>query len=661
MGYAFISYSTKNQSSADAMHTLLAKHGIKTWMAPYDIPVGSKYAMVINRAVKECSCFILLLTNDSQNSVWVAKEVERAINYRKPLIPLQLEDVVLNDEFELYISSDQITAVSKIDDTTEEMQKILSTIKVITQNGEADNSAKPAKPVKKGKSTSLEKKKTAKAKKASDEDDLDTPFTQEPVIDATDNSDVKAVGNKILKTLAEFGIKAKIIGADKGAQITRYLVVPAPGVKVSSIERLADNIALALNAVSLRIEAHVPGKSAIGIEVPNGKRELVLFRDIVNSQEFLSLPSPTAFVLGKDVEDKIITSDISKMPHLIVAGATGMGKGVCVNTIMGSIISKAGPEDVRFILIDPKRVEFSLFNGLPHLLTPILYDMNYIVGALKYLYNEMERRIQLLFSHSTRSIDAYNALFSKENADDAKLYKIVVFIDELNDLMIQAKEPIETLIMAIAQKGRVAGIHLVIGTQRPSVNVLTGVVKANIPSRICFKTVSAADSRTVLEQSGAEKLLDRGDMYFSPAATGYIQRLQCAFISDNELSELVGCIKEKYGEAVYDKAALDELHLLANDIPSTSEDTAEEEMSDTDRLLKDPKFLKAVELTIENGEISTSLLQRRLHLGYGKAAMFIDAMADFGVVEDTGRPGPKVAVLTMEQWKRVLRALTEED
>lgn len=422
----------------------------------------------------------------------------------------------------------------------------------------------------------------------------------------------KKPGNKSMlleETLASFSVKARVIKVSHGPTITRYELQPASGVKVSRIVSLADDIALALAAPGVRIEAPIPGKAAVGIEVPHQKNSMVRAKDILAANEFSRAKSKLALALGMGIDGKPIIADLTQMPHLLVAGATGSGKSVCINTIITSILFKATPEEVKLLLIDPKKVELSTYQGLPHLFAPVVTDPKKAASVLKLVINEMENRYEVFSSSGARGITSYN----KKAAPEEHMPYIVVIIDELSDLMMVAANEVEDNICRLAQMARAAGIHLVIATQRPSVDVITGLIKANIPSRISFAVYSQTDSRTVLDMGGAEKLLGRGDMLFAPVGSQKPQRIQGAFIDNDEINRTVDFVKNQADpEYEVQLEEIDEIKLALD--------------QDTDEL-----YQEAVKLVV-NYRASISMLQRRLHIGHSRAARLIDLMEEDGIV-----------------------------
>ena len=466
--------------------------------------------------------------------------------------------------------------------------------------------------------------------------------------------------NKLIETLASFNVTASIKGFDRGPRITRYEVVPARGVKVSSIMNLFDDIALNLAAEGIRMEAPIPGKSAVGVEIPNSKPYTVRLRSLLETEEFISTKSKTAVCVGKDVAGHPVFGDVSKMPHMLIAGATGMGKSVCINSLLISMLYKARPDEVKFIMIDPKKVEFNIYNGIPHLLIPVVTDPKQAAGALMWAVEQMEKRYDLIERARVRNIEAYNAKVLENPDMGEPLPKIVIVVDELADLMLQVKNPVEGLIMSIAQKARAAGIHLIIGTQRPSVDIITGVIKANIPTRISCKVMSNADSRTVLDIAGAEKLLDKGDMLFNPAGAPKPKRVQGAFVSDSEVESIIEFIKSQAQGNIYDDQALEEINRAAQKCSKEKnsggrggyDDDGDD--GDVGGLYNNQEFLDAVDVAVSSGKISTSLLQRKLSIGFGKAAKFIDSMEDLGIVGGPNGQKPREVLITKDEWHEKL-------
>ena len=434
--------------------------------------------------------------------------------------------------------------------------------------------------------------------------------------------------------LSNFGITAKVVNATQGPTVTRYEIEPAPGVKVSRIVNLTDDIALNLAAQHIRMEAPIPGKSAIGIEVPNKTTEAVHLRDVLDCSDFKDARGGIPVGLGKDIAGKPVITDLAKMPHLLVAGTTGSGKSVCVNTLISSILFSRKPEEVKLLLIDPKMVELSIYNGIPHLMAPVVTDMKKAAAVLRWAVREMEARYKAFAASGKRDIKSYNEAHPK-----AAMPLIVLIIDELADLMMTAPDDIEESISRLAQMARAAGIHMVLATQRPSVNVITGSIKANVPSRISFAVGSQIDSRTILDMAGAEKLLGKGDMLFAPIGANKPIRIQGAFISDDEVEKLVEFVKAQR-EPEYD-----------NTVTQEAEKEAEKESSDDNDVYRDELLERAVNLVMESGQASVSMLQRRFRIGYTRAARLVDTMEDLKIVGPSMGSKAREILMSPEQAK----------
>lgn len=406
------------------------------------------------------------------------------------------------------------------------------------------------------------------------------------------------------------------------------------------------------------MEAPIPGKSAVGIEIPNKTPSIVRLRDLLETADFQTSKSKTFVCIGRDVAGQPVFGDLAKMPHLLIAGATGMGKSVCINSLLISILYKARPDEVKLIMIDLKQVEFTMYNGIPHLLVPVVSDPKQAAGALMWAVEEMERRYDALNPLCVRNIDAYNEKVKEKPELGKPFPKIIIVIDEFADLMLQVKDPVETLVMRIAQKARAAGIHLVIGTQRPSVNVITGVIKANVPSRISCKVMSNVDSKTVLDSAGAEKLLDRGDSLYAPAGSPKPHRVQCAFVADGEVEAIMEHLKQFGNGTNYDTEVMEEIERAAQKCSKKGGDRGHDDdggsESSGEGYLNDRQFLDAVEVAVNTRKISTSLIQRKLSIGYGKAAKFIDIMEDMGVVGEANGQRPREVLLTPDEWREKL-------
>lgn len=425
--------------------------------------------------------------------------------------------------------------------------------------------------------------------------------------------DLKLNAATLERTLLEFGVEAKVVKINRGPVITMYELEPSVGTKVSRITSLGDNISLAMRSANIRIVAPLPGKGTIGIEVPNKKSEMVLLRDILESVEYSQESSPLRFALGKDIFGKPIVTDLAKMPHLLIAGATGSGKTVCLNAVISSFLVNCSPEELKFLMIDPKRVELMIFEGIPHLVSPIVTNPKKAAAALNWVVSEMDRRYEVFAEKGVRNLASYK---DKRQADDENIPYIVVLVDELADLMIVAQQDVEGAIMRIAQLARAAGIHLILATQRPSVNVITGVIKANFPARISFKVASKVDSRTVLDANGAEKLLGRGDMLFMEPGESQPIRGQCSLVEDSEIKSMVKAIREQAGPQYIEEA-------IAKQEKKTASGVEQE---------KDDLYKEAVKIVVGTKQASVSMIQRKLRVGYTRAARMVDIMEEEGIV-----------------------------
>ena len=467
---------------------------------------------------------------------------------------------------------------------------------------------------------------------------------------------LKETAEKLEQTLDAFGVKVTVTDVSCGPSVTRYEMQPETGVKVSRITNLADDIKLNLAAADIRIEAPIPGKSAVGIEVPNKEAVMVSIRELMESNEFRKAKSKIAFAAGRDIGGNIIISDIAKMPHLLIAGSTGSGKSVCINTIIMSILYKASPEDVKLIMIDPKVVELSVYNGIPHLLIPVVTDPKKAAGALHWAVSEMTDRYQKFAEAGVRDMKGYNekvksgGIPPKEQADGTmekatKMPQIVIIVDELADLMMVSSKEVEEAICRLAQLARAAGIHLIIATQRPSVNVITGLIKANMPSRVAFAVTSGVDSRTILDMVGAEKLLGKGDMLYYPQGFTKPLRVQGAFVSDEEVARVVSFIKDQVGETTYDNEIQTKIETSANSDSSGGGFSSDASADD-----KDSYFADAGRLIIEKEKGSIGMLQRNFKIGFNRAARIMDQLEDAGVVGPEEGTKPRKVLITLDQF-----------
>ena len=488
-----------------------------------------------------------------------------------------------------------------------------------------------------------------------------------PDINILHKGDANAVGNtkaqlketaeKLEKTMQIFGVKAKVTDYCCGPTVTRYEVQPELGVKVSKIVNLADDIKFALAATDVRIEAPIPGKSAVGIEVPNAQNVTVPFRDLVESQEFKSKKSPITFALGRDIAGQVVVADLAKMPHLMIAGSTGSGKSVCINTIITSILYKAGPDEVKLIMIDPKVVELSVYNGIPHLLIPVVTDPKKAAGALNWAVQEMTDRYQKFADANVREINGYNEKIETMEVPEGqerpkKMERIVVIVDELADLMMVASKDVETAICRLAQLARAAGIHLIIATQRPSADVITGIIRANMPSRIAFAVSTATDSRIILDQAGADRLLGKGDMLFNPQGAPTPHRIQGAFISDNEIAAIIDDVKEKNGESASNEA-------IQNAVNAAQVSSQAVAISDggSDDDGRDALFADAAKIIVDKEKASIGMLQRYLKVGFNRAARIMDQLEEAGIVGPEEGTKPRMVLVTTEELSSIIDEL----
>ena len=472
--------------------------------------------------------------------------------------------------------------------------------------------------------------------------------------DTAAQDELQANARKLVDTLESFGVHTKMRDISRGPAVTRYELQPMAGVKISRITSLADDIALNLAVADVRMEAPIPGKAAVGIEVPNHKRQAVNIRSVFESQSFQRMTSPLGIALGKDIAGTAQVADLCKMPHLLIAGSTGSGKSVCVNSIIMSLVFRSSPEDVKLLLIDPKVVELAEYNGIPHLLMPVVTEPKKAAGALGSAVQEMERRYRLFAENNVRDIKSFNRL-AAESSELEKMPYIAIIIDELADLMMVVGKDVEDSICRIAQKARAAGMHLIVATQRPSVDVITGLIKANIPSRIAFAVSSQVDSRTILDGSGAEKLLGQGDMLFMPVGAPKPTRIQGTFVRDEEISRVLDFIKSS-ATVQYDEAMIEamEKHTIQDGKKGGSGADADDE-TDTD-----PMYNQAVEVVIDAGQASTSLLQRRCKLGYARAARIMDEMEQNGIIGPSEGAKPRAVLISRQQWLEMQMNQPEE-
>lgn len=459
-------------------------------------------------------------------------------------------------------------------------------------------------------------------------------------------AELKQTAKKLEETLSSFGVETRTVGVCSGPSVTRYEIQPAAGVKISKITNLADDIALNLAASGVRIEAPIPNKAAVGIEVPNKNRRMVTMREVIDQPQYRNAKSKLTVALGKDITGEFVYSDLVKMPHLLIAGTTGSGKSVCLNSMIVSILYNATPEEVKLLMIDPKQVEFTVYNGIPHLLVPVVSDPRKASGALAWAVTEMLTRYKTFSENSVRDISGYNSIC--ESQGKKKMPQIVIFIDELSDLMMAAPNEVEDSICRLAQMARAAGMHLVIATQRPSVDVITGIIKANIPSRISLSVSSQVDSRTIIDSVGAEKLLGNGDMLYYPVGIPKPIRVQGCYLSDKEVENVVTHIKQQ-AQSVYDDDVMKEIDKNAANTGVKKKDSSAS-ASDGEDGPADEMLPKAIEAVIEAQSASTTLLQRKLKLGYARAARIVDELEERGIIGPYEGAKPRKVLITKQQW-----------
>ncbi len=464
---------------------------------------------------------------------------------------------------------------------------------------------------------------------------------------AGSGNELREKGDTIVKTLASFGVGTRIVEICQSPSVTRFELQPEPGVKISKITALADDIAMNLAASGVRIEAPIPNKNAVGIEVPNAEKAMVTLREIIDSDAFRNSKSRLNVALGRDIQGEVTCADLAKMPHLLVAGTTGSGKSVCLNTMIMSLLYNATPDEVKLIMIDPKKVEFTVYKSIPHLLVPVVADPRKAAGALSWAVAEMDKRYALFADNGVRNLQGYNTYAVSNNIP--KMPQIVIIIDELSDLMMAASNEVEDSICRLAQKARAAGMHLIVATQRPSVDVITGLIKANIPSRIAFAVKSQIDSRTIIDTQGAEKLLGNGDMLYCPVGLSKPVRVQGAYVSDEEIERVIEFVTSQ-GDVQYDDSVMQEIEIKASQ--SGGKKKVAEVVVETggDGDYEDEMIPKAIEVVVEAGMASTTLLQRKLKLGYARAARIVDELSEKGIIGPFEGSKPRKVLITKEQW-----------
>lgn len=466
---------------------------------------------------------------------------------------------------------------------------------------------------------------------------------------AGNGNELREKGETIVKTLQSFGVGTRIVEICQSPSVTRFELQPEPGVKISKITALADDIAMNLAASGVRIEAPIPNKNAVGIEVPNAEKAMVTLREILETDAFRNSKSKINVALGRDIQGESTCADLSKMPHLLVAGTTGSGKSVCLNTMIMSLLYNAKPDEVKLIMIDPKKVEFTVYKSIPHLLIPVVADPRKAAGALSWAVAEMDKRYALFADNGVRNLQGYNTYAVSHNLP--KMPQIVIIIDELSDLMMAASNEVEDSICRLAQKARAAGMHLIVATQRPSVDVITGLIKANIPSRIAFAVKSQIDSRTIIDTQGAEKLLGNGDMLYCPVGLSKPVRVQGCYVSDDEIERVIGFVTSQ-SEVKYDDSVMQEIEIKASQNGGKKKGGADVDIEATSSAngFDDDMTPKAIEVVIESGMASTTLLQRKLKLGYARAARIVDELAEKKIIGEYEGAKPRKVLITKEQW-----------
>ncbi|MBQ2798453.1 MAG: DUF87 domain-containing protein [Ruminiclostridium sp.] len=649
----------KNQVEAEKRKMKIAELEMATADNLHD-PISRRQSNIMDRQRAESEDFINTLNeynSSTDNSLKVGNDVLPDINYGSEVHTSRgdkLPDIVGTADFDdsdPYILPDLIEAeeppMPAMSFTTEQKAPVEEAIRQYTEEKKEE---KPQ--------TEIEAAKTEIENQLSEKDVspmeqyilppsaiLDDPVQSKNADDV--RKELEENATKIVEVLKSFGVQAKCIGACRGPSVTRYEIQPAAGVKISKITGLSDDIALNLAATGIRIEAPIPGKPAVGIEVPNKKTDSVPFRMLIESAEVKNHKSKLAAALGKDIAGDNIIIDIAEMPHLLVAGTTGSGKSVCMNTIIMSILFRSTPEEIRFIMIDPKSVEFADYNGIPHLLIPVVTNPKKAAGALAWAVTEMMRRYNLFSEYNVRNLQGYNS-YAEKNPELKKLPQIAIFIDELSDLMMASKNEVEDSICRLAQMARAAGMHLIIATQRPTVDVVTGLIKANIPSRIALKVGSGVDSRVIIDEQGAEKLIGKGDMLLKTISMPKPKRVQGCWLSDKEVERVVNFIKDSF-ILEYDDDVMNEVERQTELVRSNDKKSdMTGEGGDID--VNDEKLEEAIRVVVEAGQASTSSLQRRLKLGYGRAARLIDIMEEMGIVGPSEGSKPRQVLMTREQY-----------
>ncbi len=665
MKYTFVSYSSKDAEIATAFREIFSQRDIPVWMAPDSILPGQSYLEAINKAIRGCSCVVFLLSRNSLKSKWVAKELERAVNYNKTIVRVDLENARLNDTFEMLVSDCQAIPLYDMANDKETLENIINSVasylkittpkkgksapdKVTKQTSSSKESAKVTP------TSSAPARQSAPQAKKKDEPDFSkgrafvkVPHDKyvPPVLSAPSPStesesskeDHDSKSAAIVSALGMFGIGCEVVGVEEGASYSLYkLAVTMPkGKSVATLANLEKDLAMYLGAQTVRLIIPIPGTTSVGIEVPNKNKHALHLGVFLNSPDFSS-SSNLDLLIGVDATGKAHLENLNDIPNMIIGGVTGSGKSVFANSILVNLMCKASPDQVRFILIDPKRVEFSAYNGLPHLLFgEVICDLDKSVNALRWVVAEMDKRYSILAKYHAHTIDEYNSLAI--SAWQGKMPHIVVVVDELSDLMVTRQKEVEDNVAHITRLSRAVGIHLILSTQRPSVNVITGTIKSNVATRVAFKTISPIDSRVLIDQMGAERLEGNGDMLFMSPKTRSPLRLQGAFIQMEEVKKIVDFVK---------------LHNTNYAFDSSFNEMAAPTLQDNEKPKLTPELLDALKLFVEDGIVSVSYLQRKRGIGYNKAAKFVDILQDLKLVD-----GPDLAHLKVSIAKEDFEAL----
>ena len=614
----FISHSARDKVIADAVCAGMEAGGIRCWITPRDILTGQDWGGAIIDAIQSSRMMVIIFSKDANSSPHVMREVNKAVSVGIPILPFRIEDISPTGSMEYYLSTQHW-----LDALTPPLESHIQRLLIAARAYLALEPLSLSSSVLPVPSPPTAGKPVAKPKVAA----TAKLYPREPLVRNSKEKALQRDGSDqqvtiLEETLANNRIAAEVVNISHGARVTRYEVQPAPGVRISRIDKIAYNLALALNALNVRVDAPIPGKLLVGIEVPNKELKIVDIREVLDSEAGTKSKSPIAFALGKDIAGKPYIVDLARMPHLLIAGVTNSGKSVCINSLICSMLLRATPKQVKFLLIDPKRVELSLFQSIPHLLAPVASEAKYAVGLLQWAIREMDHRYAMLAENGVRNIIAFNEKARLEKFEE--LPYIVIIIDELADLMMQAATEVENAICRLAQLARATGIHLVVATQRPSVNILTSAIKANIPSRIAFAVSSSIDSRVILDVVGAERLVGQGDMLYQPVEFPRAERIQGAFISEQDINKLVASVHIP-GEPVFKEELMDIFKTEAQ---------REELNCDLAKnyYFEDELLPLALDFIHSINQASTSMLQRKFRIGYSRAARMMDILEEKGYV-----------------------------